>query len=74
MKNTDKYDDLLRENVIPAFGFRIACYYNDDGDLAYKVALDDDEDMGVPISSVLGVIELAKGEIVFAAVSRGKDT
>ena len=71
MKNTDKYEDLLRDNVIPAFGFRVACYYNSDGDLAYKVALDDDDDIGVPISSVLGVIELAKGEILYAAIKHG---
>jgi hypothetical protein len=66
---TDDYADLLTEpeSMIPVLGIRIIAYYDREGQLQYKVKHDVATE-NIPVSQVIGIMELAKADLTFGAI------
>jgi hypothetical protein len=59
------YSSMIPSNeCIPLFGLKLIAYYNDEGILAFKLGVD--QEVQVPISTTIGILELAKHEIMLA--------
>lgn len=56
------YDDLLPEGALPMSGFRLLSYINSKGQICYQFSQAGD----IAVSQFLGLIELAKADIVNA--------
>lgn len=74
----EPYQSLLPSTgeAVPLFGLRILAFYNDQGEMNFQLKLD--QEVKVPMSSVIGILELAKSEMVltnaiYAAKQRLKD-
>ena len=59
----EHYKELLpSDDCMPLFGLRILAYYNDQGVLSFQMM--SDREVPVPLSTTLGIIELAKHELM----------
>lgn len=65
----DHYSDLLKDPThTPVLGIRILAYYDLEGKLRYQQKYDVATD-NIPVSQVIGILELAKADLAFTAVS-----
>ena len=74
----DPYQKLLPSSgeAVPLFGLRILAFYNDQGELNFQLKVD--QEVRVPMSSIIGIMELAKSELlltsaIYAAKKRISD-
>lgn len=59
------YSSMIPSNeCIPLFGLKLIAYYNEEGILAFKLGVD--QEIQIPISTTIGILELAKHEIMLA--------
>lgn len=66
MENQEYYEDMLPEGAIPMVGIRIISYYDEAGQMAYKMS--NDENGTVPITSLVGLVELVKQNIIYKSI------
>jgi hypothetical protein len=65
-----RYPDLLTEpDQIPVLGIRILAYYDEQNVLKYKV-MHDVALENIPVSQVIGILEMAKLDLVAAAAEK----
>jgi len=60
VKNQEFYQDLAKDNTLALFGLRIYAYYDEAGQLTFRMALDEDEGSAVASTTVVGIMEMAK--------------
>lgn len=62
MENQEQYEDMLPEDAIPIAGIRIISYYDLEGQMAYKTAID--ENGSTPVTTIIGLLEMSKVHIM----------
>lgn len=72
----EHYKTLIpSDNCIPLFGMRIVAYYNDQGVLSFNLTMD--HEIPPPVSTAVGILELAKAQMVLvntlASVKKHKE-
>lgn len=56
------FKDLLPNGAVPATGFRIIAYFNEQGEYAYKMSHIGDD----TVATLVGLLELVKTNILYA--------
>jgi len=69
-ENFENYQDLIPEKHVPMMGLRIVAYYDEYGEMAYRVSTA--ENGSVPITSLIGLLELVKSDITLTATQLGR--
>ena len=62
------YPELMNsDEEFPVLGIRILAFYDSGGDLKYRVTHDVATE-NIPISQVIGILEMAKADLVMAGI------
>lgn len=66
----EHYQEMLpSDDCMPLFGLRILAYYNDKGNLSFQMM--SDTEVKVPLSTTIGIIEMAKHELMLVNTING---
>lgn len=62
-------ETLIPDEALKIFGFHLMAYYDSQGTMTYKIHVDQNGD--VPISTLIGMLDMAKFEIINHATAFG---